>query len=352
LASDLGIPVPPEEVVTEQPKAVSPPPPPPPSPPPREPVTPRPARASSTNWDSLASDLGLEVEPPPVVAKTPSSDVPSAATSPPSGGKQRRRATPAPDTPEESPNFFDERFDFEEPFDLLESPDAAAAIPPPTHEQAKEKKEPEERDRHTRKRRSRRRPGKERDRRDSAEPTPGETIEQTAVEATTAADGFDDLDQAEVDVAAEQVVEKVAPLDGEPSETGPRPSKHRRSRRGRKKESREEPKPAAAVEPSRDEVQARPPKSPREDLHDRRRAKDDDSDMDEEVESETGSSARQGFRGIPTWDEAVGLVIAKNLEARSKRGGGSGGKPRQSRDSGNRGSREQRGRRGGGRRRS
>ncbi len=30
-----------------------------------------------------------------------------------------------PESPEESPNFFDERFDFEEPYDLLESAEVA-----------------------------------------------------------------------------------------------------------------------------------------------------------------------------------------------------------------------------------
>ena len=67
--------------------------------------------------------------------------------------------------------------------------------------------------------------------------------------------------------------------------------------------------------------------------------------------------ARAGFRGIPTWEEAVGLVLAKNMEARSKRAasgssGGSGGSgsggSRQGR--GGRGSRDKRGGRGGRRR--
>ena len=56
--------------------------------------------------------------------------------------------------------------------------------------------------------------------------------------------------------------------------------------------------------------------------------------------------ARVGFRGIPTWEEAVGLVIAKNIEARSKRSGGGPAKGR-----GDRGPRDNRGR-GNGKRRS
>ena len=55
---------------------------------------------------------------------------------------------------------------------------------------------------------------------------------------------------------------------------------------------------------------------------------------------------RVGFRGIPTWEEAVGLVITKNIEARSKRSGGGPAKGR-----GDRGPRDNRGR-GNGKRRS
>ena len=58
-------------------------------------------------------------------------------------------------------------------------------------------------------------------------------------------------------------------------------------------------------------------------------------------EGEEGErSPRLGFRGIPTWEEAVGLIVNKNLENRAKRpNGGQHGR-------GHRGPRDGRGGRG------
>jgi hypothetical protein len=55
---------------------------------------------------------------------------------------------------------------------------------------------------------------------------------------------------------------------------------------------------------------------------------DDRLESDEEDEADEGPSVRLGFRGIPTWDEAIGMIVDKNLEARAKR---SSGGPRPSR---------------------
>jgi hypothetical protein len=49
----------------------------------------------------------------------------------------------------------------------------------------------------------------------------------------------------------------------------------------------------------------------------------------EEADVEGQSPAeRHGFRGIPTWEETVGMLITKNMEARSRRpeGGSSYGR--------------------------
>ncbi len=61
--------------------------------------------------------------------------------------------------------------------------------------------------------------------------------------------------------------------------------------------------------------------------------------LDEDERLGGDRPARVGFRGIPTWEEAVGLVITKNMEARSKRSGGGPSKGR-----GDRGPRDNRGR--------
>ena len=109
--------------------------------------------------------------------------------------------------------------------------------------------------------------------------------------------------------------------------------KRRRSRRGKKKEPRDETKPAVADEaccgrgrlpvrqsPGRDQTW---PKDKR--IAEPESAEDEDRRATKTASSDDDRPARQGFRSIPTWEEAVGLVIAKNLEARSKRGGGGDG---------------------------
>ena len=89
----------------------------------------------------------------------------------PPGCQGRSAATaPPPDTPEESPNFFDERFDFEEPFDLLESSERRAG--PGREKDARTKDEAKEK--RPRKRRHRRRSGKESEHKDSHEPAPAD----------------------------------------------------------------------------------------------------------------------------------------------------------------------------------
>jgi hypothetical protein len=68
-------------------------------------------------------------------------------------------------------------------------------------------------------------------------------------------------------------------------------------------------------------------------------------DIEEDETDGDQRAPRLGFRGIPTWEEAVGLIINKNIEARAKQpsGGSSHGR-------GNRGPRDKRGGRGGKRR--
>ena len=61
-------------------------------------------------------------------------------------------------------------------------------------------------------------------------------------------------------------------------------------------------------------------------------------------EDEGDRPARLGFRGIPTWQEAIGLIVDKNLELRAKRSAGGSHSGR-----GHRGPRDNRGQ--GGRRR-
>ena len=147
LASDLGATPPTEEAA---PQPASPPPPPPiarPKPAQRS-TQPSSGPAQAGNWDLIANELGVTPSPQPAA---PVLETKAAA---PAGTERNRRSSPGqrapqrspqkapqrtteradektPERAEDSPNFFDESFDFEEPFDLLESsePPAAAATP-------------------------------------------------------------------------------------------------------------------------------------------------------------------------------------------------------------------------------
>ena len=168
-----------------------------------------------------------------------------------------------------------------------------------------------------------------------------ETTESSSIEAAAPAEDLEDSDRASAFVAAEEIVveaEEVQRVDGETPETGERRPKRRHSRRGKKKGARDEAKPAVAAKPAEEEVSPPSAESPDEDRRGRKdkriakaeRVEDEDQLSDEGSESERLSPRQTRFSGIPTWDEAVGLIIAKNLEARSKRGsggdsGGSGG---------------------------
>jgi hypothetical protein len=63
----------------------------------------------------------------------------------------------------------------------------------------------------------------------------------------------------------------------------------------------------------------------------------DDEPADEQDDEDGGESPRIGFRNIPTWQDAIGVMIAKNMEARARNPGGPRG-------SGGRGGRGGRGR--------
>ena len=74
--------------------------------------------------------------------------------------------------------------------------------------------------------------------------------------------------------------------------------------------------------------------------------------LDDEADDE--ASAQVGYRSIPTWEEAVGILVSANLESRARRpgngatsgrGGNRGGRDRNRGSGGNRGSRPRSGKR-------
>lgn len=344
LASTLGAQPTPQEVDATQPKPTVSQTPPPRKPAPRkESVAAAPPRTA--NWDMLASELGLEPAPqpvappraaaprqvvPPAIPKQERRPVPPAAFAPKPAAfapKQEDQAPTPPELPEESPNFFDERFDFEEPFDLLESSETPAGAAEAGEETA------ESTEKRPRKRRRRRRRGRGGESREAGVSATEEAVPTLA----------EDLDREPVVAQAEATGEESpdeAAAEGETEEK--RRPRRRRSRRGRKRREPEAVEGVAAV-PAEG---AAPAEAHDEDMLDEHLlAADDLLDVGEGEEGDEERPARLGFRGIPSWQETVGLLVDKNIEARSKRPAGG---PHHGRG-GSRGPRDNRGGRGGGR---
>jgi len=284
---------------------------------PKRPASPPPSPAS---WDALASELGIQPAPTETSVE-PSAPLSAAAASDVSAMPLERAGTDSPRaelasvaSAEESPNFYDEPFDFEEPFDLLESTEGMKA-PPPGSEK------PQETEKRSRKRRRRRRPG----RGDSAH-------RDAAREQASASPSPRAADAAYV----AELGDRQTPSAGNQDEV-------RRDQHG---SPRQEKGRLPKDIPSSDGGCDRPLDASKQDFLDKDLAGGDEQHSDEELQS-SEQTARMGFRGIPTWQETVGLLVAKNLESRAKRSGGGSQHGR-----GNRNSHENRSGRGDERRRS
>ena len=228
---------------------------------------------------------------------------------PPPLPEPERRVPPPPETPEESPNFFDERFDFEEPFDLLESSEPPAA----TAETAGETTEPAEK--RPRRRRRRRRRGRGDEQRESA--AAGTDVGERSGDSTSAS-AEDSPRESEAELR-----EPIGPQQvRDQSEAGK--SREQRSQRHppRRGRDRRDTGAGAAEERPRDRDRAAPPKLPADDEADVDVFAGDELELGEGDQSEGEQPARLGFRGIPTWEEVLGMLIDKNLEARSRRSAG------------------------------
>jgi hypothetical protein len=62
------------------------------------------------------------------------------------------------------------------------------------------------------------------------------------------------------------------------------------------------------------------------------------SENDRSGKAGGGDESKPGHRAIPTWEEAIGVIVTANLEARAKRPGGGSSRPR----NGGRGATDQR----------
>lgn len=267
LISDLGAKPPAEEESLRQPGPQQP-----------QPArTKKPAAAHrsrpAADWDLIAGNLGVTPVTPATQPIEPPRKIVESSVAP---AEAPRHVSITPERGEESPNFFDEQFDFEEPFDLLEPADGSAAAP----------KAEEPAEKRPRKRRRRRRPAKGSEDRKPSGPAPD-----------------DDSDR-------ETAAEGVETADDKPASSEQRRSKRSRPRRGKKRRPDDEQKSA---EPCAERGDGEPDEPHGES------ASHDDFDEDERSGER---SVRAGFRGIPTWGETVGMIIEKNLESRAKRPGG------------------------------
>jgi hypothetical protein len=350
-----------------QPEAVVPAPPPPPViRPVAKPVTPsrRPARPSA--WDQLPGELGITVSPPPP------QPIASVATPGFERGKLEPRAV-EPETTAEPPNVVPEvalpwaeleptvtepkPFEPQEALDFMddtsdefgnELPEGSTA---PGEARRGEPQEDEQRSRRRRRRRGRGRGREEREGRGPSEAVAGGASAPHAGEAPAASSELEsgtlgsELIDSGTESAGPQPAEEAA-AEGDRSERRGRRRRGRGRGRGRNQARDDRPRSsqprdehAPEAEGDFDDVidfddveedrtladvglHAEEGAAGHEgDEHDF----DDDHDLDHEDDEDGGESPRIGFRNIPTWNDAIGVMIAKNMEARARNPGGSRG---------------------------
>jgi ribonuclease E len=132
--------------------------------------------------------------------------------------------------------------------------------------------------------------------------------------------------------------EETVPEEGEEAAPGePRKRRRRRRRRTRRDEPSTEPGAGADEDETEEQEEEafadeedelfgsgeEPEQAPRERRERRRRPAAPDVEAEHDEDEEEGPEGeRPAHRKIPTWDEAVGIVISINMEARAKSSGG------------------------------
>ena len=292
-----------------------------------------------TDWDVLANELGIAPAPQAAVPppRAPTAPSVAAARAPVAPEQSRAAAVPA-EAPEESPNFFDERFDFDEPFDFLESTEPRpAASAEPVVESASGVAEPtEERPRSRRSRRGRGRRGDRDSRERPAAAATGLSATEHGSTLPLAEKGEHELAAAEGEAVADATTSEASTTEQAES----RRPRRRRGRRGKKRRDTETAAtPAGELADESSITQSTGPADAASDQSDE--LAEDVEELGEGEEGDGERPARFGFRGIPTWEQAVGLLVERNLEARAKRPAGGAHHGRS-----NRGPRDSRGRGG------
>jgi hypothetical protein len=262
-----------------------------------EPAAAPPARPVS-NWDALAMELGIEVKPEPTPPPAPVQVfVPRDTVNKGAVRAEMPRETPRPANAEFGKHI--EPFGVSEPLSADESQEHG-----------------EKKSRH---RRRRRRKGKDKER-------SIDEMKKPSIDSLGYVPLEEDLTLPEASL--ENSEESGVEIEGESKEgeSEKQHSKHRHSRRGSRKrrkkgsesdgERGEDAKKAGLDEHAKKDVSSETPQE----------FAGEEENADEEYEDRGQRGAKPGFRAIPTWEEAVGCIVTKNMESRPRRQGG--GPPR------------------------
>lgn len=124
-------------------------------------------------------------------------------------------------------------------------------------------------------------------------------------------------EDADREEQSESVGEKSADTDSDSSEEGAAPEKRRRRRRSRGRSSRSKDEKELTSEEEDSRIKQRVASQLGEDEEE-----EDDDDLEEDLldddDSPSTGGRRPSHRNLPTWDEAIGVIVDTNLAQRSK----------------------------------
>jgi hypothetical protein len=310
-------------------------------PPRRTSEAPRPAQRPAADWSQLATELGATPASPPARRPEKPPAAPMAESRPAPRYEPRREAPRPPQPRQEPPQFSPEQArQSQVEADKYETPDkyetdeelpdtlvvedgddaidvSDGAIPEQRNDSAAGERPPKDGRRRRRRRRGRGRSGD----RPSA---PAREAEVWDVDSAPLDDRADELDDIELTSEPSAPSERSEDLAG--GEEKGRSRRRRRRRGGRRNgESR---KPTAARDEESQPEHPRPSEDAdvgheddEFDVRPERERDPENSAADEDDDSELKTS----HRGIPTWDEAIGMIIGTNMEARAKSPSGPSG---------------------------
>jgi hypothetical protein len=255
-----------------------------------EPPVARPSRSLS-NWDALAMDLGIEVKPEPLP--------PPAPIQTPAPRHVEKKAVIQREQPHEPSRPA-----------VVESSRQSDRFETSETLPAEESDEPgEKKSRH---RRRRRRKGKDKDHPNTEMKKPSPEL---GLETPT------DSDLIDISLEIADQVDTEIEQGSEEGNADTQPQKHRRSRRGSRKRKKKGTETARenSTDVKKDSFNRRAESVASTELSDD--SGGEEEILDEEHEEGAQRGAKSGFRAIPTWEEAVGCIVSKNMESRPRRQG-------------------------------